>query len=151
MDSFRFTQSIGSDVKAILDEFYFQHGGKTKIAPNDLCFMVWDRDHLIGNVRFCIEEGVPLLRSMMIAKEYRKKKIGFALLEKFQKYLDENHVREIFCLPYDYLEAFYGTIGFQKAADDRVPRFLFERLTTYRAAGNPMICMWRTERNEPQP
>jgi N-acetylglutamate synthase-like GNAT family acetyltransferase len=137
----------GSEVLDLVDPFYEKHGSQGRARPDDLFFLYFEDKNLLGCVRFCLEEGKALLRTMMVDETARRKKIGSQLLYAFENYLIKNNITETYCLPYSHLEKFYGQIGFKKAAQDEIPPFLSERLQNYLAKGKYFICMKRTSRS----
>lgn len=134
----------GSEFKSKIDAFYARYGMSARARDTDLFFLAFNQEEVIGSVRFCIEEDVAVLRSMMIADFARAKGLGFRLLQEFQAHLNSNKTVEAYCLPYAHLEKFYGKIGFKKIADDEAPKFLQERAVDYRAKGETTILMKRT-------
>jgi N-acetylglutamate synthase-like GNAT family acetyltransferase len=133
----------GLDASDIVNPFYQAHAGKAVARDADLFFVAFMNDKVVGAVRFCVENEVPMLRSMMIDKDYRRQKIGQQLLTAFNEYLEQNKVQNTFCLPYAHLIEFYGSIGFQKIAESEAPLFLQERLAEYRKKPDQFTCMMR--------
>ena len=132
----------GSEARALVDPFYESHDSRGRARDTDLFFLAYDEATLIGCVRYCVEEGTSLLRSLMIHKDHRQRGTGYQLLNEFAGYLDRENVRDVFCLPYLHLENFYGSAGFIKTVHD-VPLFLEERMKSYDLAGSHTICMRR--------
>jgi N-acetylglutamate synthase-like GNAT family acetyltransferase len=139
----RIEKRLGAEVKSLVDPFYEKHGAGTRARADDLFFLAWDGEELIGAVRFCEEEGQPLLRGMMIREDKRGQKVGQALLLAFADHLDGQGIRPVLCLPYDYLEKFYGSIGFRTARPGEIPSFLAERMEQYNQKPKKVICMVR--------
>ncbi len=134
----------GIDVKDLVDAFYSQNGVKGRARPDDLFFMAYQSDQLIGCVRYCFEENTPMLRTMMIDPNHRRSSVGRTLLIQFEKYLIQHDLKNTFCLPYPHLENFYGIIGFKKVSEAQVPVFLRKRMQEYQALSYaPMIFMER--------
>ena len=133
----------GDAVKEIVDPFYQKHESTGKARDTDLFFLAFEKDQLVGCVRFCIEENTPLLRTMMVDEQFRKQKIGSRLLVAFENYLIDNEIKNTYCIPYAHLEKFYGQIGFKRLTDEEMPKFLLERLQKYRSQGKAYFCMKR--------
>ncbi len=136
---------LGVEAASVVNPFYAANNTSHMARPDDLFFLAFSAGELIGTVRFCIEEEAPMLRSMMIHRDYRSRGVGHKLLSDFANYLDAHAHRGTFCLPYGHLVKFYGFIGFEKIAEADAPTFLIERLKQYRAK-NPAtdyICMRR--------
>lgn len=53
------------------------------------------------------------------------------LLEKFDDVLKERNINQIFCMPYEHLEGFYGRVGFKRMIADEAPYFLQERIKEF--------------------
>lgn len=143
LSSIQIRRRKGSEVAELVDALYAAHGSSAKARPDDLFFLAFFNDDLIGCVRFCIEENVPLLRTMRIADSWKRKKIGLALLKDFAAYLDSEKISNVFCLPYSHLPGFYGNIGFEMVSEKETPLFLLERLKGYKAKGLDCLIMRR--------
>lgn len=122
-----------------LADFY----GKPLARKSDLFFLAYALDELVGAVRFCVEEDVPLLRSMVIKETAQRKGIGTQLLHEFEAHLRRTETRNIYCLPYAHLTEFYAQIGFRQVAEETIPLFLQKRLMEYRTKPGEFICMHR--------
>lgn len=133
----------GAEVKSLVDSFYESQGGGTRAREDDLLFLAHAGEELVGAVRFCVEEGHPMLRGMMIREDKRGQGIGAAMLSDFQGYLEENALRNVLCLPYDYLTRFYGQIGFREARPAEIPEFLVARMAQYNQKPRKVTCMIR--------
>jgi|KBSMisStaDraftv2_1062788.scaffolds.fasta_scaffold119140_2 N-acetylglutamate synthase-like GNAT family acetyltransferase len=98
---------------------------------------------LLGCVRYCVESETSMLRTMMADSGHRRRGIGTFLLNEFTRYLEMHHIRDVYCLPYAYLDAFYAAAGFKRVPANEVPDFLKERMRTYDASGTLYLCMKR--------
>lgn len=132
----------GSVCKSLVDTFYARHQSPSVARPEDLFFLAFEDNQLIGCVRYCVEHETPMLRSMMIAEDFRKKRIGTFLLKAFEKHLVENEIKNTHCIPHPHLDRFYGQIGFSVIRPEDAPLFLFERWKTYQERGQ-YLCMKR--------
>lgn len=114
-----------------------------KARLDDIFFLAMMDETLIGCVRYCIENNTPMLRTMRVDTNHQRRGVGLALLASFAAYLDDRNIRNVFCLPYSHLEAFYGRIGFGRVHQNSAPRFLQERLRGYDPTGTHYLCMKR--------
>ena len=74
----------GAEAKALVDPFYVAVGKSHYQARNDDTFFILldsANNNVIGTVRYCVEEGVSMLRSMNVHPDFRGKKLG-ELLKK---------------------------------------------------------------------
>lgn len=133
----------GSTVKAQMNSFYESVGSLGRARDEDLFFIAYKDGHLAGCVRYCVESKLPMLRTMMVAKEFRNIGVGRSLLQSFAEYLDEKDVRDTYVLPYAHLETFYGMIGFKRVTGIQIPTYLKDRLELYKSSGKQYICMHR--------
>lgn len=133
----------GSTVKAQMNAFYESVGSLGRARDEDLFFVAYKDGHLAGCVRFCVESKIPMLRTMQVAKEFRRMGVGHELLKAFAEYLDENNIRNTYCIPFAHLEEFYESIGFKKVVGILIPTYLKERLELYSSSGKQYICMHR--------
>jgi N-acetylglutamate synthase-like GNAT family acetyltransferase len=133
----------GGEFKDSIDSFYAAQGSKAKARVDDIYFLACLSEEIIGSVRFCIEEGTPMLRTMLVDLSYRKLGIGSKLLEGFADFIVDNSIRDIYCLPYPHLEQFYAQIGFYKIDIGTAPKFLEHRAKLYLEGNEIVICMKR--------
>ncbi len=121
----------GKNAAPLVDPLYERNGAQSRAREIDLFFIAREKDSVIGCVRFCRENDIALLRSMMIDADYRRKGVGRQLLNAFSKYVRNQKISPVYCVPYSHLETFYGQIGFRKINDEDAPDFLIERLKNY--------------------
>jgi N-acetylglutamate synthase-like GNAT family acetyltransferase len=133
----------GRHVQQLVDSFYKNNGSTGRARPDDVFFLAMSGEALIGCVRYCVESGTPLLRTMRVRQDYQRQGVGLALLTRFSAYLDTHGIRDVFCLPYSHLESFYGLVGFVRLRPYEAPAFLQERLRLYDSAGAQYLCMRR--------
>jgi N-acetylglutamate synthase-like GNAT family acetyltransferase len=133
----------GAEAAEKVNAFYQAHGGRALARDHDLFFLALDGETILGAVRYCVENDVPLLRSMMIDGSVRRGGLGTLLLKRFSTFLDETDARNVFCVPYAHLESFYQSVGFQKVREDSAPDFLQARLREYRQKPTEFILMMR--------
>ncbi len=143
MEDLEILRKTGKETKTSVDSFYAKNGSRGTARPGDLFFLAQAKGTLLGCVRFCVEEGTPMLRTMMIEESYRKQGIGRKILSAFVDYLDQNSIKNVFCIPYAHLERFYEFAGFQKVENNEIPGFLQERMRAYLSGGKDYICMRR--------
>lgn len=127
---------------AAAQAFYETVGYFDPITPGSIVVAARDKDHrIVGVVRLCREEGVQILRGMMLAPSVQRQGLGSRMLQVLKIGLDPECC---YCLPHDWLEGFYGQIGFRIIAENRLPPHLLERLQRYRAGPYPHIIAMKT-------
>ena len=97
---------------------------------------------IVGVVRLVDEEGALILRGMMVTPAYQRKGLGAMMLRELEKHIGP---RDCYCLPYGWLEEFYGLIGFKKISDDQAPPHLRARLLENRKKYPQLIVMKRDQ------
>lgn len=122
----------GKDARVEVDAFYESVGSVHRARDEDTFFLLKEGDRVIGTVRYCVEEGVSLLRSMNVHPDYRGKKFGGILLDAFEGFVEKNGDQIVFGIPYAHLMSFYGQIGFHEINESEAPLFLQERIKQYR-------------------
>ncbi len=100
-------------------------------------------DQIVGAVRICSENGVPVLRGMQVKPEFQRKGIGLAMLKFLQFNTD---MSGCYCLPYKHLIQFYSKIGFEEIKVEEAPIFLAARLERYRGNGNQDITIMKIKK-----
>lgn len=136
-------QIRGDVIKLDLDEFYKRNDSNGTARATDLFFVAYDENIIVGCVRYCVEEGTSMLRTMRVDSSYHRQGIGRELLKEFARYLDKYNIRNVFCLPYPHLEAFYGMINFEAVEPKDVPQFLIDRAIDYAKDGLDTLYMRR--------
>ena len=133
----------GTDARSIVDPFYERNEKSPCARDEDLFFIAMENATPLGCVRFCVESGTPMLRTMRVDSEHRRRGIGSRLLQAFAEYLDANSIHDVFCLPYSHLDAFYGSVGFERVLPEDAPPFLQERIRAYDPTGALYLVMRR--------
>lgn len=133
----------GAEAASLVNPFYLSQSGKAFARDSDLFFIAFKNAEVVGAVRYCEEENVPMLRSMMVREDQRGHGIGQHLLRAFERYLNDNRIQNTYCLPYGHLGDFYGFIGFKIIEENTAPKFLQDRLAEYRKKPDVFMCMKR--------
>ena len=90
------------------EKFYQECERKTHVEADDILVVALSEEKPIGIVRLWFENQTFVLRTMQIHPEVQRRGIGSVILEKFDEVLKERNIDQIFCMPYDHLESFYG-------------------------------------------
>lgn len=101
-----------------------------KLDPENLFYGAFHNDEMIGIVRLAFENGVWVLRGMQVRAAYQFLGIGTRLIKALEADIPAT---ECYCLPYKWLEKFYGQIGFKTAPYEKAPEFLLKRLKEYQS------------------
>lgn len=117
--------------------FYTQVGyaNTNNIKDTDLIFGAMSIIIFVGVVRLVREHNVNVLRGMQVHPDYQKKGIGSQLLLALEKEIPDT----CYCLAHEWLENFYGKIGFKRIDDADLPAFLQQRLHKYRTTEYPTL------------
>lgn len=101
-----------------------------KLDPDNLYHGAFHNDEMIGIVRLAFENEVWVLRGMQVRAAYQFLGIGTRLIKALEADIPS---KDCFCLPYRWLEKFYGQIGFKTTPRESAPEFLLTRLAEYRS------------------
>lgn len=123
-----------------IQEFYTKQGYQSAIDDATKVLVARDSEKIAGVVRLVCEEGVLVLRGMQIHQDYQRIGLGHLMLRILEYRFEDN---EVYCLPYDHLEEFYGLVKFEKIIESEAPLFLQERIQVYRERGSAMMMMKR--------
>ena len=130
----------GAEWGPLVDPFYDENGWHTSKARDiDNFALAFAGNKIVGSVRFCFEDGVYMLRTMMIDPAFRKDGLGTRLLKYYESTLLKDVTEAVLCTPYDHLAKFYNIIGFESLPVDKAPQFLIDRITGYKEKGNPCL------------
>lgn len=120
--------------------FYERRGYSSGLGANDIILVAMRADSLVGVVRLCSEHRVVVLRGMQVLPDFQRKGIGLSLLDECLSRVNDTIC---YCIPWTYLEQFYGSRGFECCEPRDVPRFLSERFSGYLQKGRDVILMQR--------
>jgi GNAT superfamily N-acetyltransferase len=115
-------------------------GYDVTLNSSDTVFLAEEADKGVGMVRRTTEEGVLMLRTMLVAPAARDRGIGTQLVQAFVPLLEG---QECYCVPYRHLIRFYEHGGFLRVESRHAPVFLQERLADYRSEGLDVVLMRR--------
>ncbi len=121
----------GADERAAVRAFYAAQGYAASIADEDVVVIAIADGAWIGIVRLAREDGVTVLRGMRVVETWQRRGIGTRMLVAVDRALAG---APCYCIPYRHLVGFYAQIGFREIAEAAAPRFLAERVASYRAA-----------------
>lgn len=121
--------------------FYSSVGYFDTIVPDCIVISAREFGQIVGIVRLAWEDNVLVLRGMMVARSHRRRGIGTQMLRELGKHIAAR--RECFCLPYSWLQDFYGQLGFVAIDDSAAPLHLQERLAANRKKQPLTIVMMR--------
>ena len=113
------------------------HGG---LQDQDLILVAETSVRVVGVLRLCGEGDAAVLRGFFIVPEHRGQGVGAQMLRTLVLHLGE---RCCYCIPFDHLTGFYGSVGFSPVNPTTAPLFLTKRLARYRAEGHQVILMAR--------
>ena len=125
-----------------IEAFYTSVGYLGLIAPSSVVIAARDGDTIVGAARIARENGILVLRGMMIAPSHQRRGLGTRMLSELDKHIGHS---ECFCLPHGWLQHFYGQIGFTTIAEDISPPHLRERLKAGRIKYPQVVIMRRPE------
>jgi len=123
--------------------FYASVGYFSAIQPTDTVLVAREEARIVGTVRLAYEHGHTVLRGMYIATDMHRKGLGTQLLQALTAEIGS---ADCYCLPNDWLEGFYGQIGFTRVPDTQAPPHLYERTISYRNEYPRTIVMLRKAR-----
>ena len=114
-----------ADNFSAIETFYASVGYLGLIAPSSIVIAARDGDVIVGAARIARENGILVLRGMMIAPSHQRRGLGTRMLWALDKHIGRG---QCFCVPHGWLQNFYGQIGFATITDDFSPSHLRERL-----------------------
>lgn len=112
-----------------LRAFYRENGYQPEITADDLCIVAEADGELRAALRLCREKGCLVLRGVRVAMEFQRVGIGSMLLRFALREIGDE---VCYCIPYQYLQDFYGRSGFKRIPPESAPTFLRMRLARYR-------------------
>jgi N-acetylglutamate synthase-like GNAT family acetyltransferase len=131
----------GAEARDLVDPLYEKNGKRPCARDEDVFFLAMDGGALLGCVRYCVESGTPMLRTMMIDVAHRRRGIGSQLLREFERYIESHGIHDVYCLPYSHLDGFYATAGFERVQAEHAPDFLQARMRSYDPSGTLYLFM----------
>ena len=126
------------------EAFYQALGHGPTLGLDETVLLARSGEISLGAVRLVCEQGVLVLRTMLVHPDWQQRGVGTALLHKLVQLVQDH---ECFCLPWDYLVEFYAGSGFHRVDAAELPPFLQDRLRQYQAAGQAIVAMRRPRRD----
>ncbi len=123
-------------VVAFLDQQGYPH----LIDERDRHFIAEQDGQIVASVRLSSVEPALVLRGMRVRQDCRRQGIGRRLLALVAQEIGRE---PCYCLPYSWLDSFYGEAGFRPISAAQAPSFLAERHVRYVANGQDVIIMRR--------
>lgn len=127
--------------KECIDAFYASEKRHVDVGTSERFVIAENNGIFIGVMRLCKEEGEYILRTMYISEVFRGKGLGREMLKVFEPLIEG---KICYCLPFEHLAEFYGSIGFKSIAIDLAPPHVQKRLTEYIRKGLSIIVMMRS-------
>ncbi|WP_051229309.1 GNAT family N-acetyltransferase [Paludibacterium yongneupense] len=118
---------------------YEEWGYGGRVEADDVMTVLEAGARVIGVVRLACDHDCTVLRGMYICPAWRGRGLGRQLLLQAVAGVS----RDIYCLPYAHLEAFYRQAGFEICSEGEAPAFLRERVAAYRWTGKSYLIMHR--------
>jgi predicted GNAT family N-acyltransferase len=118
--------------------FYREHKMKAQAPKTDDIYIALLNNKLIGALRLCPYENSWLLRSMCIKTDMRGKGIGRFMLNQLTTIF---HEKQCYCFPFNHLENFYKTVGFEKIPTGDAAEIIEKKYTGYLANGKKILLM----------
>lgn len=130
------TSSDYPKIARLYEKCGYRHG----IKVHDLAIVACKENDLIGTVRLSLEHDTLVLRGMQVLPKFQRQGVGKQLLRKCVRKIEDS---TSYCVPYSYLEEFYGREGFTRIDPEKAPEFIAERYRSYVADGYDVILMCR--------
>lgn len=128
--------------------FYATVGYGGFITGDCVVFAAEEDGRIVGVVRLAPEHGVIVLRGMMIAPEHQRKGLGTRFLQFMAPHMAD---ADVYAMPHDWLEGFYGQAGFVKIDLADAPKHMQDRLNQHREKHPDLIVMIRRRRAPDRP
>lgn len=134
-------KKLGSHDFEKAQKFYQSVDYVQPLDPESIYYGAFHDREIVGLVRLTHENNIKVLRGMQIRATHQFLGIGTRLIKMLETDLGKE---DCFCLPYGWLENFYGQIGFKTiSAEQSVPQFLVERFIEYQKKYPDFILMRR--------
>lgn len=120
--------------------FYERCGYSGGLTAHDTVFVAIRAKSIVGAVRLCSKHRAVVLRGMQVFPDFQRQGVGRALLDKC---MSRSSDAICYCIPWTFLEQFYGSGGFQRCEPADVPGFLSKRYYGYVQKGRDVLLMRR--------
>lgn len=130
---------------AVVKQFYGVVGYYQELDPQDSVVIATIDDCIVGCCRLCKENEASVIRGVQVHPHYRGQGIGSRLLRAVTDLLGQE---ECYCLPFTYLEDFYGKVGFTRIDEKQAPAWFYERYCHYKNQSLDVIIMKKGEKSQ---
>jgi N-acetylglutamate synthase-like GNAT family acetyltransferase len=138
--NFHFEQ-LQSSHFPLVKSFYKSANYFNQVGRKDEVFVLrslTEQSRIIAASRLVKTADYLILRSMVVLPELQKQGIGKYFLEQLQPSLIH---RSCWCFPFDWLEKFYGDVGFISCPAEQAPTLIRNKYHQYRDQGRKIIIM----------
>ncbi|MEM8814926.1 MAG: GNAT family N-acetyltransferase [Pseudomonadota bacterium] len=133
-------RELDSGDPVVAGDFYALTSYSRPIADTDRVVVAEDQGQVVSAVRIEQVDDVFVLRGMYTHPSRVRQGIGASLLRAVEHKLAG---RDSYCLPFAYLQGFYGEIGFEAIPEVAAPKFLRRRYAAYIEDDLDVIIMFR--------
>jgi N-acetylglutamate synthase-like GNAT family acetyltransferase len=125
----------------LVNRFYKSCRYSAKAGRGEQVFVLREKGAIKAALRLVPKpDSFRFLRSMCVAPECRRQGLGLRLLQEIETDLDRS---PLYCFPFDHLQSFYETIGFELRSPDDVPAFIRDPFDAYVRQGKKILIMTR--------
>ncbi|WP_396588946.1 GNAT family N-acetyltransferase [Bermanella sp. R86510] len=103
-----------------VNKFYRSQKHKGSASGNDIVYVAYNEDELVGAVRLVPYDNYYWLRGLYIASVLRNQGIGHTLM----MHASEHTRWPIYCFPYKHLINFYRQVDYVQLAPEQLPNAL---------------------------
>lgn len=141
----KFTQLLFEKVPPthypLVKQFYKSARYFNQVGKKDEVYVLRDQSQnnkIVAAVRLVKTADYLILRSMVVHPEIQRKGIGLFFLDQLKKVLKD---RSCWCFPFEWLENFYHSIGFETVATEESPTLIKNKHQQYTEQGRKILIM----------
>lgn len=125
----------------LVKSFYKTANYFNQVGRKDEVFVLREiaqQNRIVAAVRLVKSADYLILRSMVVLPELQRKGLGKFLLEQLKPSLIN---RSCWCFPFEWLEHFYASIGFESFPPENAPNLIRNKYHQYSEQGRKILIM----------
>ncbi len=125
----------------LVKNFYKSARYFNQVGRKDEVYVLRDsqqHNKIVAAVRLVKTADYLILRSMVVLPESQQQGLGTYFLKQLKPFLEN---RACWCFPFEWLENFYASIGFETFSSENAPRLIQNKFQQYSDQGRKILIM----------
>jgi len=134
-------ESVPASHAPLIKNFYKRAAYFNQVGRKDEVYClraIPSANQIVAAVRLVKTADYLILRSMVVLPDLQRQGLGKYFLRQIDQALDQ---RACWCFPFEWLEEFYASIGFEQIKPEHAPVLIQNKYQQYRQQGRKILIM----------